>query len=70
MKRVRHEFELSAWQAAFIVVGDRPIAIRKMPNTSPGDGVDHARLSVEVDPAHHGVAVRRGPREESEVGHD
>ncbi len=67
VSKIKHEFVLSAWEAAMIVVGDRPVVVRKMPNTSPGDGVDHTRLSVEVDPAHQGVTVRRGAPAEPEV---
>lgn len=59
--KTKHEMELSAWQAVVLVVDGRPVVVRKMPNTSPGDGVDRTRIAIEVDPAHSGVSVRRGP---------
>lgn len=61
MSQMRHEIELSVWQSAVIVLNDRPIVIRKMPDTCPGDGASRTRIAVEVDPAAIGVVVRRGP---------
>jgi hypothetical protein len=65
--KTKHEMELSAWQAAVLVIVGRPVVVRKMPNTSPGDGVDRTRIAIEVDPADSGVRVRRGPLDKGRV---